>query len=135
MAWRSPNHRRFVASQGCCIRGCTRQPVDAHHLRIGHGMGMKASDKWCVPLCRWHHTHGGKDAVHGVGSKKELEWFAERGIDAVALAKSLYAASKFKDEPSAKERKRKVPKGRPMPGTKRSGWRKKLNGKVERREG
>ena len=97
-------------------------------------MGMKAGDEWCVPLCRFHHTHGGNECVHHVGSKHELEWFAERGIDATALAKSLYEASPFRDEQSVRERKSKVPKGRPMPGTKTSGWRKRMNGKWERRK-
>lgn len=49
---------------------------------------MKAEDCWAVPLTRGEHTE-----CHTVGSRKELEWFYQRGIDIVALATELWAAS------------------------------------------
>ncbi len=134
MKWRSKKHRQLVASHGCCIPGCSRQPVDAHHLRIGHGMGMKAGDEWCVPLCRFHHTHGGNECVHHVGSKHELEWFADRGIDAIALAKSFYEASPYRDECNGQERRKKLRGKRSMPGSRASKWKRKMNGTVVRRD-
>ena len=49
---------------------------------------MKAEDCWTVPLTRREHSD-----CHLVGSKRELEWFAERGIDITALAMELWDAS------------------------------------------
>jgi hypothetical protein len=64
-----------------------RTPCEAHHLRIKdeRGVGMKATDRWAVPLTRDEHQR-----VHEVGSRMEEQWFAERGIDAVALAIALW---------------------------------------------
>lgn len=50
---------------------------------------MKAEDCWTVPLTRGEHTE-----CHTVGSRKELEWFYQRGItDITVLASELWAAT------------------------------------------
>lgn len=59
-----------------CLSG--RTPCEPHHLRIAEerGVGMKATDRWCVPLTHEEHME-----VHRVGSRKEKQWFKDRGID------------------------------------------------------
>jgi hypothetical protein len=81
----SDEHRRNVAKLPSCISG--KRPCDPHHLRIKaeRGVGMKATDKWCVPLTRDEH-----DEVHKVGSRKEASWFKTRGIDCYVLANALW---------------------------------------------
>lgn len=54
---RSPAHRNFVRSHGCCVPGCQVKPIEVAHVRTGTGggMGVKPSDRWCISLCRDHH--------------------------------------------------------------------------------
>jgi hypothetical protein len=83
----SAGHLAFIRRLPCCV--CGREPGgEAHHLlRVeGRGMGMKAADRWAVPLCRVHHQ-----SLHDKGG--EEAWFAARGIDARALAERLWRVS------------------------------------------
>lgn len=50
-AFRSEAWRRAVASLPCVCCGREGQTQAAHPNHIGKGMGIKASDAWCVPLC------------------------------------------------------------------------------------
>jgi hypothetical protein len=67
---------------------------DPHHLISGpaakeRGMGLKATDRWAVPLSRGPH-----DKVQNIGSSNEVEWFRARGIaDVAALATELWTAT------------------------------------------
>lgn len=90
----SEEHLAAVRKLPCIVCGTDKAPVRAHHLRSTRegGAGQKPPDKWTVPLCDDHHNMG-VDCVHGVGSKKELGWFARHGIDALALAAALWSAS------------------------------------------
>jgi hypothetical protein len=89
----SDKHRAIVKHLPCCV--CWRTPVDGHHLKTEgaakeRGVGMRATDKWIVPLCRMHH-----DDLESYGSRREYEWFAAHGIeDPYALAKALWDAPK-----------------------------------------
>lgn len=51
----------FVKSQRCAVHGCTTVPVEAHHAGQ-RGLGKRAHDRTCIPLCRDHHEawHGGR---------------------------------------------------------------------------
>jgi len=53
-----------------CI-ACQGPGGDAHHVRNSYnaGMGMKPDGKYCLPLCREHHTQ-----LHVVG--EDLFWEA-----------------------------------------------------------
>jgi hypothetical protein len=75
-----------------CVVCGTYNSIHAHHLRIKEerGVGMKATDQWAIPLC-WEH-HLGHYGTHSVGSREENKWFLARGIDAIALAQSLWVA-------------------------------------------
>ena len=134
MKFRSAPHLAFVRKKPCCVCGneCGNH---AHHLRINHGMGMKASDEWTVPLCPNCHLYG-PDAVHRYGSKLELDWFLRHGVDAKALAIVLFKKSPHKEH-KPKKAKSKWPKlkgqgfkSKPMAGTIASGVKRRFDGTV-----
>lgn len=52
-AWRSPAYRAFVRGFGCCHCG-SPPPSDPDH-NGKRGVGQKAPDSTCAPLCRWCH--------------------------------------------------------------------------------
>lgn len=83
-------HLAAVRLCPCCIPGCNRVGGnDPHHTKVagGRGTGMKAPDRWVVPLCRTHH-----DEVERLGSRREAGWFRSHGIEVIDLAASLWAA-------------------------------------------
>ena len=81
-----PKHVANVAKLRSCISGKT--PCEPHHLRVAQerGVGLKATDRWCVPLTREEHNE-----VHRLGSRKEEQWFVKRGVACYALAYALWA--------------------------------------------
>lgn len=70
-----------------CVSG--RSPCDAHHLRLieERGVGMKATDRWALPLTRAEHY-----GVHSVGSQLEVAWFSARNCNCYFLAAALWDA-------------------------------------------
>jgi len=87
----SAAHCDAIRRLPCCITG--RMPAGTiHHLKQGtgeRGMGLRASDRWGVPLCPHEH-----EELERAGSRNELAWFAGKGIDnPIALAVALWAAS------------------------------------------
>ena len=88
----SDEHLANIRKLPCCV--CFAPgPSEAHHLKQTsakeRGAAVKSTDRWTVSLCNEHHIHG----VERVGAKKELQWFFERGVDALALAHSLAGAA------------------------------------------
>ena len=90
----SEKHKAMIRQLVCCIPGCRAfAPNDPHHLKSGEargqrGIGMKATDRFCVPLCRRHH-----DQLENLPSSREIEWFQDMGLDDVhALADALWRA-------------------------------------------
>ena len=83
---RDTSHIKWVANRPCLI--CGRQPSDPHHLRFAQprALGRKVSDEFIVPLCRMHHRE-----VHR--SSDELAWWKQAGIDALAVARTLWQAT------------------------------------------
>lgn len=70
---KNKKHLAFVHEHECCLNnagGCSG-PLHAHHLLRPwsgtRGMGMKAGDENCVPLCMGHHT-----ALHLRGNENEF---------------------------------------------------------------
>lgn len=85
----SDAHRLLIKQLPCCV--CGKGDCDPHHLKITaeRGAGLRATDRWLVPLCRAHH-----DDVERVGSRNENRWFVTHGIASVIdLAAALWAAS------------------------------------------
>jgi hypothetical protein len=84
---RDKEHLARVRKEPCLV--CGRQPSHAHHVRYAQpgAFGMKVSDEFTVPLCALHH-----DALHKVGS--ERAWWTAQGIDPLASAARLWAASR-----------------------------------------
>lgn len=87
------DHRKWVAKQRCAVEDadCGGKVVAAH-VRIGTdgALGKKPADRWCVPLCSFHHTDGGLKAQHVEG---ERSFWSKRGIDPKALAERYAARS------------------------------------------
>lgn len=54
--YRSEAWRRAVASLPCVVCGREGATQAAHPNHIGKGMGIKAPDCWCVPMCVEHHA-------------------------------------------------------------------------------
>jgi hypothetical protein len=87
-------HRAIIKQLPCVV--CWKKPPnDGHHLKMGlaggeRGVGMRATDKWLVPLCRVHH-----DDLESYGSRREFEWFAAHSVEnPELLAKALWDAPK-----------------------------------------
>ena len=85
---RNSGHLAFVASRPCLI--CGRNRAHAHHLKFAQptALGRKVSDEFTVPLCSAHHRE-----LHTHGD--ERVWWAERGIDALAVAAELWDRSQL----------------------------------------
>jgi hypothetical protein len=86
----SKDHLELVRQLPSCVSGVAG-PCDPHHLKSGpaaseRGVGMKATDRWTVPLLRVEH-----DELERIASRLEEAWFRERGIaDVVELANALW---------------------------------------------
>jgi hypothetical protein len=60
-------HLSRVVELGCVVCG---GPAEAHHIRdlsVRTGMGLKASDYDCIPLCAMHHRLGGYGIAYHAG--------------------------------------------------------------------
>lgn len=83
-------HLQFIDSLGCCICG---KPSTHHHLlrvdykdipidceaflipkRRERGMGKKNDDRFCIPLCHYHHM-----GLHNNGN--ERDYLARFGVN------------------------------------------------------
>jgi len=140
-------HLAHIRTLPCCVCG-RRSPSEAHHLKQTgereRGMGRRSSDRWAVPLCPDCHRLG-PDAVEDAGSKNEVIWFAQHGVNGKALAETLWEASPHREaehnEPPQQERgthgkrkKRVWPKGRRLQSRGfDQRWRRRMDGIVERR--
>lgn len=78
----SEAHLALVRKMPCAI--CLRTPGgDPHHLKSvpgTRGAGIRAEDKWSVPLCRTDH-----EIIERAGTRNEVAKFKECGIDNVHL--------------------------------------------------
>jgi hypothetical protein len=94
----SPSHLKRVRRLPCCVCGA-RGPSQVHHLKrtgsvnedgsitrtIERGMGLTSTDRNGIPLCWKHHGE-----VEVIGSNNETAWLAERGVEAIQLANTLW---------------------------------------------
>lgn len=90
------DHLRWLRTLPCLVTG-RRVAIEAAHIRYADlrfgkretGVGEKPSDMWAVPLHAELHW-AGKEAQHNAS---EVEWWRAHGIDPVAAAAALWAAS------------------------------------------
>ena len=68
---KSKRYLELIHKLPCCISGLS--PVQAHHIRTGMGMSMKAPDWHCLPLHEIYHT--GSEGIHTLGTKAWQEKF------------------------------------------------------------
>jgi hypothetical protein len=98
---RSPAHLERLRLLPCCVPGCNRRPVDAHHITFAQlsARGLKVSDEFVVPLCHWvHHDPRSAESVHFVGN--ERNWWTRQGTDPLKLAEQLWAETQASEEAS-----------------------------------
>ena len=89
---RNPDYRRFVRRHPCCVCGKTWS-VEAAHTGP-HGLGQKAPDESCIPLCLIHHR-AGRDSYHTLGRVSFCE-VHEVNIPAIILRLAGAYAQKMK---------------------------------------
>lgn len=84
---RSPAHRKWIRGFGCSVPGCDGRPIECAHVRIGTdgGVGAKPSDRWCIALCRSHHS-----LQHTLG---EASFETRFGIEMKELAEEFFRRS------------------------------------------
>lgn len=86
----SESHKALIKRLPCLV--CGAPAIEGHHLmRTGDNFNAKgtsrtSSDRWLLPTCRPHHNQ-----AHDAGDDEA--WFAEQGIDARSVARSLWAAT------------------------------------------
>ena len=96
-------HLDYIRALPCLL--CTNQkhPTEAAHVNFSDSAagkfnikGVKAGDKWTVPLCS--QCHRGRNGQHSHGERK---FWADRDIDILALCDDLWRVSG--DIPKGKE--------------------------------
>lgn len=86
----SEEHLALVRQLWCTL-GTERYRIECHHLKSGpalkeRGVGMKATDRWAVPLFYARHWD-----LENIGSRREFDFFMEHGINPYDLANALWA--------------------------------------------
>ena len=68
-----------VRGLGCCVDNCGKQAVAAHSNFSIHGKarGIKADDKYTIPLCHKHH-HQFDTYSMGLSRNESLKWFERK---------------------------------------------------------
>jgi hypothetical protein len=76
-----PTHQAFVRRHGCCCPGCTKTPIEFHHVKT---RGAGASDEYGVSLC------GGPDGHHAEFHRLGIKTFeAKYHLDLYAIAEAF----------------------------------------------
>ncbi len=92
---RCPAHTSWVRRHACCVPGCARRPIEAHHWRYGlpagdkAGTGQKPGDQWTISLCSGHHQE-----IHISGCRTFEETY---DIDGLALAREFAGKSPHRE--------------------------------------
>lgn len=88
---RSPCHLAWLRTLPCSVPGCTGEMVQAHHIRVRAGVGLKPSDRHCAPICLEHHAEGHQ------GGWRSFE--IKHDVDLSAIAARLWSESNRKPVP------------------------------------
>jgi hypothetical protein len=83
-------HTGRVVALGCVVclnQGNPDTPAELHHIRAGQGMSQRSSWYEVIPLCPFHHRHGG----HGNAIHAGLQtWEATHGTEASLLQQVFF---------------------------------------------
>ena len=81
-----------IRSLPCCVCG-SPPPNTVHHLKTGkrRGMALRAEDKDVIPMCLFPDGKDCHGTLENQGSKNELRWLMDRGVQPLSLAKNLWA--------------------------------------------
>lgn len=82
-------HCALLRLMPCCV-SLVQPAGTVHHLKSGpamkeRGVGMRATDRWGIPMTWEMHQE-----IERIGSRKERQWFLDRGVDPHDLAVSLW---------------------------------------------
>ncbi len=85
-------HIERVGKMPCCVPGCGARSTVHHVTASIHGGRTTRTHKRIAPLCPRHHQiqHGPKESVEALNHGG---FFAEYGVDLLALADRLWAES------------------------------------------
>lgn len=80
------DYLKRVRLEPCLVCQGARGGSDPHHLMImgGRGTGLRADDRWAVPLCRLHH-----DELHSMGN--EYKFWEKHMIDPVPWCEDFWS--------------------------------------------
>lgn len=79
-------HLDRVAALGCIVcrnLGLGETPAEIHHCSSGTGLSVRADHYHIIPLCPFHHRHGGYAAAIHAGRRT---WEKNYGTEAQLLA-------------------------------------------------
>ena len=70
-----PAHEAFARSEGCCVPGCRRRPVEFAHQRTAANAskGKKPHSAFGVPLCHEHHREQHDRGAVSFGRKHHID--------------------------------------------------------------
>lgn len=81
MAGEAPEYVRRVKALPCAVghRGGCSGGVEAHHAGPRPGLGLKAPDDTCVPLCGQHHRdyHAAAGPFRGLRRAERERWASD----------------------------------------------------------
>src|SRR5690349_7683781 len=82
-------HRAWVRRHRCSVPGCKQLPIECAHVRTGTngGLDLRPSDRWCVSMCRDHHTE-----QHKIG---EAAFEVRYEVDLTELARHFAKISPY----------------------------------------
>ena len=75
---------RRIGCIACRVLNIFTPDVEIHHVRLGQGMGQRASHMQTLPLCATHHRNGGHGVALHAGQRT---WEANFGTEAELLEK------------------------------------------------
>lgn len=90
MAGEDPEYTRWVRGRSCVLAPLAcRGGVEAHHAGLDRGLGQRASDATCIPLCTLHHRawHDAAPPFRALSQLERRAW----ATDMIARTQKAYA--------------------------------------------
>lgn len=97
MAGEDNAYRAYVRGLSCVVapHGCTGG-IEAHHAGNDRGLGQRADDSTCIPLCLKHHTewHAASGPFKTMKKQERRDW----AKSAIERTQKQYADSRWPGE-------------------------------------